>query len=69
MGLPRSEAGSVGECEPVNTGLTHTLTELTLALFSVPDSLVVLWVCALSFLTLCDPVDCSQSDASVHGIF
>lgn len=43
MGLPRGEAGRVGKCELVNTGLTHSLIELTLALFSVPDSLLVLW--------------------------
>ena len=34
MGLPRSEAGRVGKCELVNSGLTHSLIDLTLALLN-----------------------------------
>ena len=34
MGLPRSEAGGVGKCELVNSGLTHSLIEVTLALLN-----------------------------------
>ena len=31
--------------------------------------LLFLGVCAQSCLTLCDPVDCSLTGSSVHGIF
>ena len=30
---------------------------------------VCVWVCALSCLTLCNPMDYSLPDSSVHGIF
>lgn len=48
MGSPRSEAGGVGKCGLVDTGLAHTLSRLTLALFSIPDSLVVLYVTVIN---------------------
>ena len=38
MSLPRIGAGRLGHCGLVNTGLAHTLSELTLAVVSIPDS-------------------------------
>lgn len=43
MDLPRSDSRGVGECGLlIGVLCAHTLSELTLALSSIPDSLVVL---------------------------
>lgn len=38
MSLPRIGAGRLGQCGLANTGLAHRLSELTMAVVSIPDS-------------------------------
>ena len=48
----------------------ETVCESVSVCVSVCESVCVcVFVCAQSCLSLCNPVDCSPPDCSVHGIF
>ena len=62
------------ECQLYLNRLIDTVTRVRFIWFLqftyLTDSFLYICVCACSVcLTLCDPMDCSPTDSSVHGIF